>query len=41
MTENNMLSATLLEEIHSLKESIDRIAGFILELKQNYVVLEP
>ena len=35
-----MLSATLLEEIHSLKESIDRIAGFILELKQNYVVLE-
>jgi len=40
MTENNMLSATLLEEIHSLKESIDRIAGFILELKQNYVVLE-
>ena len=38
MTENNMLSATLLEEIHSLKESIDRIAGFIL--KQNYVVLE-
>ena len=40
MTENNMLSATLLEEIHSLKESIDQIAGFILELKQNYVVLE-
>jgi len=40
MTENNMLPATLLEEIHSLKESMDRIASFILELKQDYAVLE-
>ena len=40
MTENNMLPATLLEEIHSLKESMDRITGFILELKQDYAVLE-
>ena len=35
-----MLPATLLEEIHSLKESMDRIASFILELKQDYAVLE-
>ena len=40
MTENNMLPATLLEEIHSLKENMDRIASFILELKQDYAVLE-
>ena len=40
MTENNMLPATLWEEIHSLKESMDRIASFILELKQDYAVLE-
>ena len=40
MTENNMLPATLLEEIHSLKESMDRIVSFILELKQDYAVLE-
>ena len=40
MTENNMLPATLWEEIHSLKESMDRIASFILELKQDYDVLE-
>ena len=40
MTDSNMLPASLWEDIHSLKESIDRIAGFILELKQNYVVLE-
>ena len=34
MTENNMLPSALLEEIHSLKENMERITGFILELKQ-------
>ena len=40
MTENNMLPSALLEEIHSLKENMERITGFILELKQDYAVLE-
>lgn len=40
MTENNMVSASLMEEIRSLKESMDRITSFILELKHDYAVLE-
>ena len=40
MTENNMLPTALLEEIHSLKENMERITDFILELKQDYAVLE-
>ena len=40
MTENNMVPASLMEEIRSLKESMDRITSFILELKQDYAVLE-
>ena len=35
-----MLPSALLEEIHSLKENMERITGFILELKQDYAVLE-
>ncbi|ETK08788.1 hypothetical protein T231_12145 [Tannerella sp. oral taxon BU063 isolate Cell 6/7/9] len=30
----------LLAELHSLKESIDRIADFILEMKRDYSVLD-
>lgn len=40
MTENNMVPASLMEEIRSLKESMDRITSFILELKHDYAVLE-
>ena len=40
MTENNMVPASLMEEIRSLKESLDRITSFILELKHDYAVLE-
>lgn len=40
MTENNMIPASLMEEIRSLKESMDRITSFILELKHDYAVLE-
>lgn len=40
MTENNMVPASLMEEIRSLKESMDRITIFILELKHDYAVLE-
>lgn len=40
MTENNMLPASLMEEIRSLKESMDRITSFILQLKHDYAVLE-
>ena len=40
MTENNMVPASLMEEILSLKESMDRITSFILELKHDYAVLE-
>ena len=40
MTENNMVPASLIEEIRSLKESMDRITSFILELKHDYAVLE-
>lgn len=40
MTENNMVPASLMEEIRSLKESMDRITNFILELKHDYAVLE-
>jgi len=38
MTENNMVPASLMEEIRSLKESMDRITSFILELKHDYAV---
>ena len=40
MTDSNMLPASLWEDIHSLKESMDRITGFMLELKRDYAVLE-
>lgn len=40
MTENNMVPASLMEEIRSLKESMDWITSFILELKHDYAVLE-
>lgn len=40
MTENNMVPASLVEEIRSLKESMDRITSFILQLKHDYAVLE-
>lgn len=40
MTENNMVPASLMEEIRSLKESMDRITSFILQLKHDYAVLE-
>ena len=40
MTENNMVPASLMEEIRSLKESMDRITIFILQLKHDYAVLE-
>ena len=40
MTENNMVPASLMEEIRSLKERMDRITSFILELKHDYAVLE-
>lgn len=40
MTDSNMLPASLWEDIHSLKESMVRITGFILELKRDYAVLE-
>ena len=40
MTENNLVPASLMEEIRSLKESMDRITSFILELKHDYAVLE-
>lgn len=40
MTENNMIPASLMEEIRSLKESMDRITSFILQLKHDYAVLE-
>ena len=39
MTENNMVPASLMEEIRSLKESMDRITSFILQLKHDYAVL--
>ena len=35
-----MVPASLMEEIRSLKESMDRITNFILELKHDYAVLE-
>ena len=35
-----MVPASLMEEIRSLKESMDRITSFILELKHDYAVLE-
>ena len=38
MTENNMVPASLMEEIRSLKESMDRITSFILQLKHDYAV---
>ena len=40
MTENNMVPASLMEELRSLNESMDRITSFILELKHDYAVLE-
>lgn len=40
MTENNMVPASLMKEIRSLKESMDRITSFILQLKHDYAVLE-
>ena len=40
MTENNMVPASLMEEIRSLKERMDRITSFILQLKHDYAVLE-
>lgn len=38
MTEND--AYPLLEELRSLRESMDRIAGFIRELKRDYSVME-
>lgn len=38
MIENN--SNTLFEEIRALREEVHQVAGFIMELKRNYGVLE-